>query len=394
VRGNRWAAVMIVVLMALSFANLILTPSIMSGVTRSLDSQVVNTILGNIVVAPVQGSPYIDDAGSAVARLSQQEGVTGVAPHLNGGARISFTPAVVGSQVNNGNWAVTGIDPAQERTVTTISQSLLSGTYLEPSDTNSILLGVEIAGGPMAQSAAFLTLGGVSAGDTVSLTFADGQQRNFTVKGIFRTRNAQADGQAFITRGEMARVLGVSSTDQATSILVKIDDESHESNTVAAFNAMGINGVARSWRDYGGGVGGVVSSFNVVSSLIGGIGLVVAGIVMFVVIYINVVNKKRQIGILRALGLNNSSIVISFMSQALFYAVLGIITGGLLFGLGIKPFFALHPISLPIGSVSLAVKAGTVITAVAGILAASVLAGIIPVLSVTRQNIIKSIWGT
>jgi len=156
---------------------------------------------------------------------------------------------------------------------------------------------------------------------------------------------------------------------------------------------MGLDGVARNWRDYGGGVGGVVSSFNIVSSLIGGIGLVVAGIVMFVVIYINAVNKKRQIGILRAVGINNGTIVVSFLAQALLYAVLGIILGGLLFGLGIQLYFIAHPISLPIGSVSLAVNADTVGKAVVGILVAALLAGIIPVLSITKQNIIKSIWG-
>jgi hypothetical protein len=45
IKGNRWALVLIILVMSLSFANLILTPSILSGVTDTLDEQQVNTSL-------------------------------------------------------------------------------------------------------------------------------------------------------------------------------------------------------------------------------------------------------------------------------------------------------------------------------------------------------------
>ena len=395
IRGNRWAALMIVVLMALSFTNLLLTPSIMSGVTHSLDSQQINTIFGNIVVTPSRGNAYIDDVSQATASLEQMPGVTGVAPHLAQSAVISYQPEDAAAQTSSGNWTVTGIDPGRESSVTTISKDLIAGSYLAPSDTDAIVIGVEIAGGPQAENADFLTLGGVGVGDTVSVTFANGVERSFTVKGIFQAQDGQADSQAFITQTEMASVMGGdSSGDMATQILVKISDDSQEASVISAFNNMGLDAVARSWRDYGGSVSGVVSSFNVVTSLIGIIGLVVAGIVMFVVIYINAMHKKRQIGILRAVGINRGTIMLSFVTQAMLYAVLGIVLGGLLFGAGIQPYFAAHPINLPIGSVSLAVNTDTVVKGVMGILAASLLAGIIPVMSITRQNIIRSIWGT
>jgi len=393
IKGNRWAALMIVVLMALSFANLILTPSIMSGVTKSLDTQQINTIFGNIIIAPQQGNTYLDNIDQIEQKLAQYPGVTGVAPHLADSALIEYQMAQSGMAAS-GSWSVTGIDPVKESSVTTISKSLIAGSYLSPTDTDAILLGVEIAGGLQAQNAPFLTLGGVQVGDTVRLTYSNGIQKEYVVKGVFQAKDVQADSQAFVTQDEMASVLGGASfASRASQILVRIDDDSRENQFIAAFKTLGIAGEVRSWRDYGSGVGGVVSSFNVVASLIGGIGLVVAGIVMFVVIYINAVHKKRQIGILRAIGIKNGTILISFVAQALLYATLGIILGGLVFGLGIQPYFAAHPIDLSIGSVSLAVSATTIRDAVIGILLAAVLAGIIPVVSITRQNIIKAIWG-
>lgn len=114
---------------------------------------------------------------------------------------------------------------------------------------------------------------------------------------------------------------------------------------------------------------------------------------MFIVIYINVINKRRQVGILRAIGIRRDVIIGSYLTQAIFYAVVGIVLGGLIFGYGIQPYFELHPLDLPLGEISLAVETSTVNKAVLGLLTAAVLAGLIPVLHITRQGIIQAIWG-
>jgi putative ABC transport system permease protein len=156
---------------------------------------------------------------------------------------------------------------------------------------------------------------------------------------------------------------------------------------------LGIDGQIRSWEAYGKSVGGIVSSFSSITSIIGAFGLIVAGVVMFIVIYINVSHRKRQIGILRAIGVNRGVVFLSYLLQALLYAILGIIFGGLIMGYGIKPFFDAHPIDLPVGLVSLVVNSASVRDAIFWLLAASILAGIVPVLHITRESIIKAIWG-
>jgi len=140
-------------------------------------------------------------------------------------------------------------------------------------------------------------------------------------------------------------------------------------------------------------MGGVVSSFDVVAGLISGIGLVVAGIVMFIVIYINVIHSRRHIGILRAIGIKRDVIIGSYLTQALFYAVMGIVLGGMAFGLGIQAYFSHYPLDLSIGQVSLVLSPGTILSAVIGLIIAAVFAGLVPVLNITRQGIIRAIWG-
>jgi putative ABC transport system permease protein len=101
------------------------------------------------------------------------------------------------------------------------------------------------------------------------------------------------------------------SPDSASQILIRTRSGANESQIISELKKLNIDGQVRSWMDYGGGVGGIVSSFSVISSLIGGIGLIVAGVVMFIVIYINVGHRKRQIGILRAIGIKRSVVLTS-----------------------------------------------------------------------------------
>jgi putative ABC transport system permease protein len=396
VKGSRWTLALMILVMSLSFANLILTPSIMSGVTLAINQQQIETLLGNILIDPPQKNGYLKNVGQIENAVSQVPGVTAVAPHLNTSALFEYN-----SQNNSdfaagqsGRWTVIGIDPAREIDVTTIHNSLIAGAYLQPGDSGQIVLGVDIAGGAKSDNKEFLTLGGVNVGDSVRLTLPNGSQKVFTVKGIFKSRGGAANSLAYVSAGDLVQLLGPSvSLDNANQILVKTAAGAENDLVLAKIRALGLDGIVRSWLDYGGGVGGIVSSFGVIASLIGGIGLIVAGVVMFIVIYINVVNKKRQIGILRAIGVSRDVVLASYLLLALLYAVLGIVFGGIIFGYILVPYFHSHPIDLPIGLVSLAIDMGTIRNAIIGLLFAALLAGSIPVINITRHSIIKAIWG-
>jgi putative ABC transport system permease protein len=397
IKGSRWTLVLIMLVMSLSFANLILTPSIMSGVTEAINKEQIETLFGNIIIDPPSDQFYLNNVDQIENQLKQTPGVTGVAPHLNNNAYFEYKWQEKNSaqeKGQSGSWNVIGIDPEKEIQVTTIHKSVISGSYLTAGDIGKIVLGVEIAGGEKAESQPFLTLGGVQVGDKVRLTFPNNAQKEFTVKGIFLARGGVANNLAYISNLDMAAILGAGvSVDQATQILVRTQAGIDAHQIIAKVSNLGIAGQVRSWEDYGGGIGGIVSSFGVIASLIGGIGLLVAGVVMFIVIYINVANRKRQIGILRAIGIHRSVVLLSYLVQALLYAAVGIIFGGLIFGYIIKPYFDAHPIDLPIGLVSVAINPVTIRNAVIGLIIAALLAGIIPVLNITRHSIIKAIWG-
>jgi putative ABC transport system permease protein len=396
-KGNRWALILIVLVMSLSFANLLLTPSILMGVNDAVNVQQVETLYGDIVVDPPENEYYLDDARELSESIAQVPGVSGVSVRLNYSGTLEYdwrSKESLSDKGKSGTWSVVGVEPSDEAGVTSIHDSIIDGEYLDERDRDSIVLGVEIAGGADASTASFQTLDGVAVGDNVRVTYPNGIQREYEVKGIFRSRDSQADRMAFVTTAEMASVLGRSVFhDRASQLLVSITDASSEEQVIQDIQSLGFSYEVRSWREYGGAMTSVLSSFAVVVGLISGIGLIVAGIVMFIVIYINVIHSRRHIGILRAIGIKRDVIIGSYVIQALFYAATGVVLGGLAFRFGLQGDFDYHPLNLSIGKVGLALHPGIVESAVFGLVAAAVLAGLVPVLNITRQGIVHAIRG-
>jgi putative ABC transport system permease protein len=105
------------------------------------------------------------------------------------------------------------------------------------------------------------------------------------------------------------------------------------------------------------------------------------------------VNRRRQIGILKAIGMKERIIIMSYVMQAVFFAILGIIAGMLIINYAIVPYFIRNPLQMPIGLVGLALVNRDLAISIFSMLVVSMVAGFIPSWMVTRQNIIKAIWG-
>jgi len=83
--------------------------------------------------------------------------------------------------------------------------------------------------------------------------------------------------------------------------------------------------------------------------------LLVAAIAVFIVTYVDLVSRRRTIGIERAIGIGGGAIVLGYVLKAVVFAVVGVVVGGLLFVQVAVPVVAAHPFRFPIGPVSLSV---------------------------------------
>jgi putative ABC transport system permease protein len=137
----------------------------------------------------------------------------------------------------------------------------------------------------------------------------------------------------------------------------------------------------------------IKATFNILGVAISGIGLVVASITIFIVIFVNAITRRRFIGILKGIGIHQKAILYSYIIQALIYAFLGTAIGMLLVFFLIKPYFAAHPINFPFSDgILVATLSGTFIRA-AVLMAATLIAGYIPARIVFKQNTLSAILG-
>jgi len=382
-RGNKWTHLLTIFLMAVAFVNLVFINSLFSGIIKGTNEQIINTLTGNIYITPKDGDDYINSQSEVITKISKIEGVEGVSSQI-------FVPASLKYNNYKGNWSVFAIDPDKEKTVTNVSEKLTSGEYLNSNDLDSIIIGRQIAGGEGIEEDAF-SFKGAKVGEKVTL-FLNGYQKEFTIKGIFYTKFLDTDQRAYITRSSLQSMIP-DIDDKATTINIKLSKGYQEQEVINEIKDQGVELNIYSWEEVNGIMSSVATSFLTINVLMTFVGVLIAAVTIFIIIYIDIVNKKRQIGILRAIGVRPYIISCCYMIQAGVYSVFGVLLGTVMFFGIIVPYFNYHPFVLPICDAVLVPDTADFISRAELIMWVAVVSALIPSIIVTRSKILSSIFG-
>ncbi len=131
---------------------------------------------------------------------------------------------------------------------------------------------------------------------------------------------------------------------------------------------------------------------DVIRQILSGVSLLLTAAIISIIIFINAQSKKRQIGILKAIGARNTVVSTMFIVQSAIFAVLGILLGSAIF-LGITKYLEINPISLPFGDLVPFVETNLAVTYALAFFFSSLLAGFYPARRAAKGIIIDSIRG-
>ncbi|MCA1916365.1 ABC transporter permease [Methanospirillum hungatei] len=383
-RGNRFTFLLTVAIMGLVFVNLVFLPSIISGVVVNFNSQSINYNYGNLVIEPRENTLYITGVAEVKQKISQISDVTGTSPRFSAGATYNYHGTQISGQI-------VGFNPRYEQEVTLLHTRLKEGEFLAEGDGDSILLGAQLAGNIDERKDKTDSLGGVTAGDSVLVTFNNGVKKTLKVKGILDTGSFGVDRNGFVTLKEINQVYGISDT--ATSILVKLSQNGEEERCKKVLMEYGIAEKIRTFQEKGQGfVNDAIRSFEIINAISTMVSLVIAIVVIFIVIFINTINKRRQIGILKAIGINKKIIIYSYIIQVLIIATCGILLG-LALSSGLVAYLTINPLVFPGGAVYPVVEAGPVIRSVISLALVSLISGFIPSWKTANEPILDAIRG-
>lgn len=388
-RGNRSTVGLMIFILTLSFASMMFITGFMNGFGAMIPQMFIDEMSSDISITP-QETPtikqFMPDESSLREQINTIPGVLASARRYTLAGSVAYDKDKSG-QYKSLSAGIAGIDPTDDARALDIASHLRYGQWLDAADTDQIILSSALAGG--YGDAAPSDLGGVKVGDKVRVTYDNGLVRTYTVKGVWHDNMTVLT--SFVSSREAESVLGV--YDEASKILVKVDLKQHPlAHYVEDIQSLVPNYKVQTYEDILGSYKGIMNAINLVAIIVSVISVSVAAVTIFILIYVNALNKKRQIGIFKAIGVKQNIIVYAYVIQSLFYVTVSVAIGALVvFGI-LYPYFAAHPVNADVGFISLVYGIIGITAGTASFILAGLLSGYIPSRIVARQDIVKAIW--
>lgn len=159
--------------------------------------------------------------------------------------------------------------------------------------------------------------------------------RRFLVAGTFRSRENEVDlGRIYLERAELADFLGIERT--FSQVLVKLKDYPRDAARFVAdaraelASRRLIRGdpyEVRTWEQYRGNILGAIQNEKTLMGIMLSLVLIVAGFTVFAILSMMVTEKRRDIGILTALGATPRGILSLFLMIGFWDALIGAVLG-------------------------------------------------------------------
>ena len=382
-RGNKWTLLLTIFLMSVAFINLVFVNSLFHGVTETSDKQVIQTSAGDVTVSALPGRDFLDGVSAKVAAISKLPGVKAVSDQ-------TLVPGSLKLGAVQGNYGIYSVDPVLDSKTHIISKHMSYGSYLSPGDTDKIIIGRQVAGGPKVELNS-TSLKGAQVGDKVVLS-TNAFSKVFTVKGIYFTKDMMSDYNVYITNSALNK-LAPQMADRATKIIVRTDKPELENQVIKEIKKADLGVTVSPWQDSAGVAKSVTSSFITINALLTTVGFLIAAVVIFIIIYVEINHRRQEIGILRAIGIKSYLIRTTYVFQAIVYSVLGVGLGlAIYFGI-IVPYFNWHPFAIPIGDVKLIANAADFNARAWSVVLVAIISATIPSILVTRAKILDEIAG-
>ncbi len=397
-RANPWTTTLIVFVMLLTFLNLVVVSGILVGLIEGSVSADKKYSSGDILVSPFLNKSYIEHTPEATAIAKTIPGYVASVVRYTASARVESnyrTTVKPGDLRDGAGGSLLGIDPVAEHNFSGVDTFIVEGSFIEPGDSDSVVLGKNLLYKyTPIEAPGFQTLKDVSIGSRIRITVGD-VQKEYTVKGIISSKVDTFDSSVIMLDSEARKLIGRSSYD-ANQIAIQLlpGTDSVVAKSMLVQSGVGEYGRVQTHDEaLPKFLKDIQATFGILGNAISSIGLVVAAITIFIVIFVNAITRRRYIGILKGIGIAPRAIAISYMVQSIFYALAGSLIGAVVVFGFLKPLFVSHPIDFPFSDGILVASVGGTFIRMIILLGATIVAGYIPARIVIKQNTLSAILG-
>jgi len=254
-----------------------------------------------------------------ISILAQNPKILASAPRLTTVTEVNFTS--VSGVTSKYRVELVGMDPQLESITSAVSDTIIAGSF--DLNQNGIILGQNVAEDL-----------GVHVGDSVTIkvstVFGKPALKRLIVTGISKHQGfAGFDNAAIIHIREMRKIRGIE-TRPTTSVIVRLYDEKQAEEVrdwiKARFPKLTVRTLAQSGEQVVEGFRQGVEFIN----LVGYAGTVATALGIITVLTMMVTGKRRDIGVLRALGIQKRNILLIFILDGAIIGTIGAACGAVL----------------------------------------------------------------
>lgn len=396
-KASLWTTGLIVFVMILTFLNLVVVSGILVGLIEGSIAAWHNQYTSDIMISNLETKEYIEDTPGILSILRAMPEVDLISPRFAKGGTLeaNYKTKKETDKPNVANAQIIGINPAAEDRITGLASHVAEGEYLTMYDYDKVLIGQFLLAKYLpVESPGFTTLKDVEVGTKIRMSI-NGITREVIVKGILKSKVDNVSMGMYMVDSQVRELIG-RQDNNVSQIAVKLKPGA---DVAAVKNQLLLRGVDKQGKvqTYIDAqpkfLKDIIATFAMLGNAISSIGLVVASITIFIVIFINALTRRKFIGILKGIGINGQVIEFSYIFQSMFYAIFGSGIGLLALYFGLVPLFAAHPIDFPFSDGILVAPFDETMVRVGLLVFATLVAGYIPARMIVRKNTLDSILG-
>jgi len=331
-------AVLILTIISLSMA--FSTAFLARGVFRGFEAAMVNGTIetgGHLSVRPSRGLSSIADSNAIKETLSQMGDVEAYSVRSHGRLAIVQDGKTFGA-----GYATVGVDPIMESQTTNIPSSIIEGRFVTPDEKDGIVFGVTLADAAVGNLYDGKT---AHVGQSVRFRALSGQEKEYTIVGIIDAKYFHPNWSVYFAKEELEYLDNGKQNDE---IAVKLRHPEHL-DTVQNSLQERLQGIqVFTWLEREGYVFDMVTTFRTITSSIDNFLALAVFAVTATTVFLNIFQKRRQIGIIKSMGTSRNAIVGVYLFETAVYLSFSF-TLGLLVFLFIYIYSLQHPMSLLLG---------------------------------------------
>lgn len=286
----------------------------MNGMNDSRISSAIDTYLAHVQVhnAEYSDNPVIDnnikDMNALQSAIKKDKRVVGVASR-------TIIDAMASSSKGSSGVKLIGVNKDEEKTISNIHDKLVSGTYLSKFKKPSVVIGKKLAEklGLKLNSKLKLNFQNLS-GDVLSYSFR--------VEGIYRLNNSMIEqSDIFIKKPDLNNFLDVKKP-LIHELIIKLNDIQDSNEFKVDLQKKVKQDQVQTWDEVAPELGYAQETMSTFAYIFMAIILIALSFAIVNTMLMAVLERKRELGIMMAVGFNKRKLFLMIMIETLFIALI------------------------------------------------------------------------